>query len=125
MSYNFAKAKPYIQNLTIHGDREGTFKLGTIPGVEIPTVVSATSSNHFLEAMNMIDKFNNLVRPAYKNIQLFIYDIGLQDSEHQQVSEEQVLAFKKILVSAYHTMMLWVAISDDSTFGHLHHETSA
>lgn len=85
MSYNFAKAKPYIQNLTIHGDREGTFKLGTIPGVEIPTVVSATSSNHFLEAMNMIDKFNNLVRPAYKNIQLFIYDIGLQDSEHQQV----------------------------------------
>lgn len=51
----------------------------------IPALVTASSANHFSESMELVWNINNVVRPAYKNIKFFFYDMGLTDRQIREV----------------------------------------
>ena len=73
--------KQFVHNLTSKVVLKGT---GT-SNIEIPVLVSAVSSNHFEEALELCENLNDVVRPAYPTAPLFIFDLGLKPEEILQV----------------------------------------
>ena len=84
-SYNFCKAEPYLKQLEAHTPLEMLTKGQDTSSIEIPVFVSGTSSNHFQEALLMLDNLNKVVRPAYPTAKLYFFDLGLRTSEVSQV----------------------------------------
>ena len=46
-------------------------------------ILSAVSSNHFLESQDMLRNFHVMVYPFFKNFSLIVYDIGLMPEERR------------------------------------------
>ncbi|XP_050388735.1 uncharacterized protein LOC126807899 [Patella vulgata] len=72
----------------------------TIPIPDIPVVVMGLSSNHFDEAKASLYSLDNILRPAYPDIKVILYDIGLTETERQAVRrygkcELRIFDFKK------------------------------
>ena len=85
-SYNLSEADPYFHDL----DAEDVMPEVVLKGpgtsnIEVPTIATGASSNHFLESLEMLKSLNKVVRPAYKTIQVFYYDLGLGPEEQDQV----------------------------------------
>ncbi|KAK6192611.1 hypothetical protein SNE40_004055 [Patella caerulea] len=56
-----------------------------IPAPDIPVIVIGISSNHFNEAKAALYRLDTILRPAYPDIKVIIYDIGLTKTERQAV----------------------------------------
>ena len=91
-SLNFPKAKPYLKNL-IPDNFKAIDAKHYVGGVaidqslpSIPALVTACSANHFLESMELVLNIKNVIRPAYKDIRFFYYDMGLTDKQRNKVS---------------------------------------
>ena len=90
-SYNFPEAKPYLKNLIPDNFKvkDAKHHLG---GLQIdpslpstPALVTACSANHFSESMELVWNVKNVVRPAYKDIKFYYYDMGLTAKQRKQV----------------------------------------
>ncbi|XP_050414616.1 uncharacterized protein LOC126828707 [Patella vulgata] len=57
----------------------------TIPIPDTPAIVFGISSNHFDEAKASLYSLDTILRPAYPDIKVIIYDIGLNETERQAV----------------------------------------
>lgn len=86
-SYNFSKAEPYLVGPESKSDREIIYKGPGTSGVEIPAFVGGASSNHFHEALKLLRHFNSLIRPAYPNLKLHYFDLGLQKVQHEELEK--------------------------------------
>ena len=90
-SLEFPEAKPYLQNLIPKGFKVKDAK-HHVGGVQmdpslpsIPTLVTGSSSSHFLESMELVSNIKNVVRPAYKDIKFYYYDLGLTTKQRNKV----------------------------------------
>ena len=96
-SYEFPEAKPYLQKLLPENfmvkdamyHTEGVVIDQSLPS--IPALVTACSANHFSESMELVWNINNMVRPSYKDIKFFYYDMGLTDKQRKEVSKKDTL----------------------------------
>ncbi|KAL3883555.1 hypothetical protein ACJMK2_029808 [Sinanodonta woodiana] len=53
----------------------------------IPVIVTAASSNHFLEVQALMQNLHSVVFPKYKNVKFIFYDIGLSKNETEMVKK--------------------------------------
>ena len=80
-SLKFPEAKPYLQNLFPKDFKvkDAKYHVGGVqmdPSLpSIPTLVTGSSSNHFLESMELVSNIKNVVWPAYKDIKFYYYDL--------------------------------------------------
>ena len=85
-NYNFSSAEKFLKTINLASmspdsrsnsvpKQTGTFT------IELPTIVTAASSNHFEESMIMLQQLNSGVRSKYKDIELFYFDLGLEAEE--------------------------------------------
>lgn len=85
-SYKLSEADRYFQNIDSQNAVPKTiFKGPGTSNIEVPTIVTGSSSNHFLESLEMLRSLDEVVRPEYRAIEVFYYDLGLERAEHQAV----------------------------------------
>ena len=85
-SYNLSEADPYFHDLDpLDTTPKVILKGPETSDIEVPTVVTGASHNHFLESLEMLKGLNKVVRSAYKTIEVFYYDLGLESEEKDQV----------------------------------------
>ena len=91
-SYNFPDAQLHLKRLLPKDFRikeakiytkQGSYSDQSVPS--IPALVTAFSANHFTEGLMLIDNINTVVKPAYKSIKLYVFDIGLTSNQRKQV----------------------------------------
>lgn len=51
----------------------------------IPVLVTAFSSNHFVEALHMIQNVTSVMRRRYENVTMIVYDLGLTFLQRRMV----------------------------------------
>ena len=92
-SYKFPVAKAYIKkllpdNFQFHEAKyfvQGHHSDSNQSLPSIPALVTACSANHFSEAMELVENINSMVRPGYKDIKFFFYDMGLTNNQRKKV----------------------------------------
>ena len=85
-SYNFSSAEKFLRTINLASlspDSQSNVvpKQAGTSTVELPTIVTAASSNHFDESMIMLQKLNSGIRSKYKEVELFYFDLGLEAEE--------------------------------------------
>ena len=83
LSYNLSEAGPYLRQLAPDSIRNVIYSINT--KVEVPVLVSGSSSNHYKEALTLIKNLNTYVRPTYSNTPFYFFDLGLTASEKLKV----------------------------------------
>ena len=90
-SLEFPDAKTYLKNLFPKEFKVKDAK-HHVGGVQmdpslpsIPTLVTGSSPSHFLESMELVSNIKNVVRPAYKDIKFYYYDLGLTTKQRNKV----------------------------------------
>ena len=84
-SYSLSSVNHYLRQLD-PVPSPGVFLSHEGPGaVEAPVLVSGASSNHFVEAGLLINHINSDVRPLYRNVPFYFFDLGLQRWQSQKV----------------------------------------
>ena len=84
-SYDFVKAEPYMKNLQPNRTTKVIMKGSGTSSIEIPVFVSGLSSNHFYEGLELLEYLNNFVRPKYRTMEIYMFDLGLTANESRQV----------------------------------------
>ena len=54
--------------------------------ITTPIFVTALSSNHFQENLDLQENINTVVRPVMGNIKIIVYDLGINKTEREKVS---------------------------------------
>ena len=91
-SYYLPEAKPYLKKLFPEDFKVSDAKhhVGSVqmnPSLpSIPTLVTGSSANHFLESMELVSNIKNVVRSTYKDIKFYYYDMGLTSKQRHTVS---------------------------------------
>ncbi|KAK3585678.1 hypothetical protein CHS0354_020245 [Potamilus streckersoni] len=78
-TYPIGDSGPYLKELGIAKD------FVSFPNPKIPVLVTAASSNHFLEVQALMQNLHSVVFPKYKNLKFIFYDIGLKENEKEMV----------------------------------------
>ena len=52
---------------------------------EYPAIVTALSSTHYLEGLQLVENVNTVVRKKYPKVLLIMFDIGLSTSQREEV----------------------------------------
>ena len=93
-SYPLAEANKYFTYLesaiSVHSDIVSRPALST---GELPAIVTAASSNHYLESLEMLYSLSAVVRPAYPTIPIYYFDIGLEPHQKLEVYIKQDINF--------------------------------
>lgn len=80
--YNKGDAGPYLMRL---GPESYTSQFKGTPSPKelehLPAIVTAVASADFFDVQGLIKQINEEIRPAFKNINFLIYDIGLYNRE--------------------------------------------
>ena len=79
-SYDFTKAEPYFQYLTPRQYRGSIWE----KSIELPVIVTGSSSNHYREAVTLIQNLKEVVFPVYKTEFIF-FDLGLMMAQRKKV----------------------------------------
>ncbi|KAL3883569.1 hypothetical protein ACJMK2_029821 [Sinanodonta woodiana] len=79
--YPIGDSGPYLQELGLASDFVDS------PNPRIPVIVTAASSNHFLEVQALMQNVHSVVFPKYKNVKFIFYDIGLSVNETEMVKK--------------------------------------
>ncbi|KAK3598589.1 hypothetical protein CHS0354_009784 [Potamilus streckersoni] len=74
---------------------------------KLPVFVTGASSNHYLESQAMLRDFHNKILAKYNDVKLIYYDIGLSETERNQVKrycrcEVRIFPFDKYPVHVRH-----------------------
>lgn len=85
-SYNLSEADKYFYDIDLPSPKtEIIFKGAKSSDIEIPTVLTGASGNHYLESLEMLESLNTVVRSEYRNLQVFYYDLGLEPKQLEEV----------------------------------------
>lgn len=85
-SYNLSQADTYLRDLEPQTSKyEVSFKGPGSTGTEIPIIATGASSNHYLESLMMLKNLDKVVRPVYRSIKLYYYDLGLEPQQKEEV----------------------------------------
>ena len=90
-SYPFSLSKPFLQRLlpldfTLNKSWQPIQQNNIDQSLPtLPALVTAFSANHFIEATDLIENINTVVRSAYQDIKFYIIDLGLTSSQKKQV----------------------------------------
>ena len=99
-SYPLAEANKYFTYLesaiSVHSDIVSGPALSL---AELPVIVTAASSNHYLESLEMLYSLSVVVRPAYPSIPVFYFDIGLEPRQKTEVNLDSKCVFLYALYS--------------------------
>ncbi|KAL3883552.1 hypothetical protein ACJMK2_029805 [Sinanodonta woodiana] len=79
--YPIGDSGPYLQELGLARD------FFDFPNPRIPVIVTAASSNHFMEVQAQMQNLHSVVFPKYKNVKFIFYDIGLSENETEMVKK--------------------------------------
>ncbi|KAL3883556.1 hypothetical protein ACJMK2_029809 [Sinanodonta woodiana] len=79
--YPIGDSGPYLQELGLARD------FFDFSNPRIPVIVTAASSNHFLEVQALMQNVHSVVFPKYKNVKFIFYDIGLSVNETEMVKK--------------------------------------
>ena len=82
-SYNLSEAEPYLSQLAPDSNLKVIYSTKT--KIEVPVLVSGASSNHYLEALKLIENLNRFVRPMYTSMPFYFFDLGLTAPEKIKV----------------------------------------
>ena len=83
LSYNLSEVEPYLRQLAPDSNLQAIYC--NKKTVEVPVLVSGASSNHYLEALMLLENLNAFVRPVYTNTTFYFFDLGLTAPEKQKV----------------------------------------
>ena len=82
-SYRLSPADKYFKDL----DSQTPLPNRTLEAtVELPIIVTAASSNHYLESVEMLNSLAAVVRSAYPTIPVYYYDLGLELDQKIEVN---------------------------------------
>ena len=85
-SYELSPADKYFKYLPSPGLLYSSVINQTeLSTVELPIIVTAASSNHYLESLEMLYSLAEVVRPAYPVIPVYYYDLGLEPHQKTEV----------------------------------------
>ena len=77
-AYNLSAATHYMEKLQLN---EHPLSLTFLSQVRVPVIVTACSSNHFMENMGLLKNIETVVRPVYKDLKIVLFDLGLTKTE--------------------------------------------
>ncbi|KAK3585682.1 hypothetical protein CHS0354_020248 [Potamilus streckersoni] len=80
-TYPTGDSGPYLKEIGLSRD------FVDFPNFRIPVLVTAASSNHFLEVQALMRNLHSVVFPKYKNLKFIFYDIGLKENEKEMVKK--------------------------------------
>ncbi|KAL3883566.1 hypothetical protein ACJMK2_029818 [Sinanodonta woodiana] len=79
--YPIGDSGPYLQELGLARD------FVEFLNPRIPVIVTAASSNHFMEVQAQMQNLHSVVFPKYKNVKFIFYDIGLRENETEMLKK--------------------------------------
>ncbi|KAK3585687.1 hypothetical protein CHS0354_020253 [Potamilus streckersoni] len=80
-NYPIGDSIPYLQELGL------AKSFHDFPNPKIPVVVTAASSDHFLEVQAQMQNLHSVVLPRYKNLKFIFYDLGLKEHEKEMMKK--------------------------------------
>ena len=88
-SYRLSRADKYFKDLDSPTPRHNkTLKQSGSATDELPVIVTAASSNHYLESVEMLTSLATVIRPTYPTIPVYYYDLGLEPAQKIEVNIE-------------------------------------
>lgn len=84
-SVDMSAADTYFHDLEPKETPEIIYKEPGTSNTEIPTIATGASSNHFQESLGMLRSLNGIIRRAYKAIEVYYFDLGLEPDEVDQI----------------------------------------
>ena len=109
-SYELSPADKYFKYLDSPGQLYSSIVNHTeLSAVELPIIVTAASSNHYLESLDMLYRLAEVVRPAYPVIPVYYYDLGLEPQQKTEVYLEQGSSLRTFTNCMYMCMCLFTS----------------
>ena len=85
-SVDMSAADTYFRDLEPKETPEIIYKEPGTTNIEVPTIATGASSNHLQESLGMLKTLKRIIWPAYKTVEVYYFDLGLEPDEVDQVT---------------------------------------
>lgn len=86
-SVDMSAADTYFRDLEPTETPEIIYKEPGTTNIEVPTIATGASSNHFQESLGMLKTLKRIIWPAYKTVEVYYFDLGLEPDEVDQIRQ--------------------------------------